>query len=594
MSNKRRQDNKSLSNPSRGGKTVKTAITTSQRDTCEVVVFRWEQPDITKIEKINAKKDRSLAGGGQSSANGNLKTKQRIMIIRNDVVRCNISKTKTGSSGTFSIELKRGKKVVNNVVQAEDINYLDAINQGDWVMIYMKKSGRVNTLGLKPEDGLKFIGIVENVRFLETDDPNRASPTLRYLVTGRDFGKVFDNTIYFNPVVNDATIQSVLGAAFLKDSSKAVKGDSRATFDRYTPDFVIKNLVSFFLGGEFDKRNENHQTWYIPKELGNVLKPDKKIKGQVSFIDVLNQDRIGMHKYNPNGVLQTPLNTLSGAAIIKAIPSNGTVWGVLEFFKNAALNEMYTELCPDANGNLQPSIILRQMPFSNFDKTEVNPFFKNTAPTDKGGNRKRVEDFVTAKSEKTFFANLPRTVIKSSDIRQKNVGKSDHERVNHVIVVPKIDFQSTFDIAYVTAYNIPSIQRHGLRSLQTQSAYCMKRGEGLENYLNRCVSLLMDWFFQSHMLYNGTLTIDGTDRHIEAGTNLFIEDVQQLYHIEGYTHTYQIAQDGKITYNTELRVSRGMVFRNGNTSFIGPSSRATEPTTISTSVLEGFRDTGVR
>lgn len=570
----------------KGGKPTATSITTSQRSTCEVAIYRWADTDITKSELLNIAKDKSLAGGGARSNEGNLNERTPPVIIRNDIVRCNITKNKGESSGAFSLTLKRGKKVVRNQVQNQDINYLDVIHSGDWIMIYMKKSGSVTVGSSASTSGLKFVGIVENVRYIEVDDPGRGSPTLQYVVTGRDFGKVFESEIFFNPVVNNQTIQTLLGATFLQDAQKSIKGDNRAVTTGFTPDKVIKNLVSFYLGGTVDRLNSNHQTWYVPKSLATVFNPKNRAKASVSFIDMLSTEKIGLHKYNANGDARSvEIRELPGAALIKSLPSEGTVWSILEFMQNAALNEMYTELSVDKNGNLQPTLVHRQVPFSNRTNAETNPFtankkYKKSTFTDPNKN-----------NDKTFFDTLPYTSITSSDIRQKNVGKSDHERINHVMVVPKIDVNTaTIDQLFNTAYNVPSVQRYGLRSLRTQTAYILKTGEGLGKFLQKCVSHLVDWFFLSHHLFNGTIITDGFDSHVELGTNLYISDVRQLYHIEGYSHTYEIVADGRIIYNTELRVSRGQSFdiQRRKSYFIGPSEVNNEPTTITTSVLEGF------
>ncbi len=580
-------------NPNRGGKSTATSISTSQRSTCEVVFYRFADTDITKLQRLNVTKEKGLAGEGQASTKDNFKEKSRV-IIRNDVVGATITKNKGGAGGVFSITLKRGKQVRGGKIQPRDINYLNTIHPGDWVMIYLKKSGSLNSSSIKPSSGLKFLGVVENVRYVEIEDPNKAFPRLEYLVTGQDFTKVFQNQIYFNPIVNNETIQTLLGVKFLTESTKSVRGENRSITSGFTPNKVIKNLVSFYLGGEFDKLNSNNQTWYIPKRLGTIFKPNAKIKsGGVSFVDILRTDKIGMHRYDRNGNLKfntasdftRELPNLPGAALIKSLPASGTIWSVLQFMQNAAVNEMFTELSIDSRGNLQPTLIHRQIPFSNKAKHETN-VFKSDSKFQKVSSGDNISD-----NEKTFFVDLPRHVINSSDIRQKNVGKSDHERLNHVIVVPKIDSQ-TYDILYMAGYNIPSIQRYGLKSLQTQTSYVLGKGEGIKKFLTRCVDLLMDWFFLSHQFFNGTIIIDGVDNHIEVGNNLYIEDVKQLYHIEGYTHTYQINADGRITYNTELRVSRGQIFETSSrkANFIGPSSEVNrEPTTVTTSVLEGIR-----
>ena len=88
---------------------------------------------------------------------------------------------------------------------------------------------------------------------------------------------------------------------------------------------------------------------------------------------------------------------------------------ILEFLQNSIANEMYTELVRDSRGNLQPSLVCRQVPFSNRPNQETNAFFQ-------------ARQFGTAAAElpkntdKTFITDLPRHTIISSDIKNKNVG----------------------------------------------------------------------------------------------------------------------------------------------------------------------------
>jgi len=565
------------------GKSGATSITTSQRSTCNLVFYRWNQTDITKLNELNAGKEKILQGN--RSAEGNLFTRERV-IIRNDVIRCKVDKNKSSNSGTFSVTLKRGKEIIDGKIQKQDINYLDVIHPGDWIMIYIKKSGTIDINSTAKDSGLKMIGIVENVRYVEIDDENSGSPRLEYIVTGRDFGKVFDMNIFFNPLLNQEVASTLLGAKFLSDSTSSIKGNDRpptaANVEDFSPDNVVKKLTSFYLGGNkgLDALNPSNQAWYIPKDLAIRFQPQLKNRYSTTFVDILDLSKIGLHRY-AKGKLRS-VDKLPGATLIKSLPSSGTVWSVLEFLQNSVANEMYTELVDDGNGNLKPCLVLRQVPFSN-RRGETNAFTQ-------------ASNFGTALAElprdsnKTFFVELPKYEINSSDIKSKNVGKSDFERINHAIVIPKIDDTNNLDKGYNAAINYASIQRYGLKTYQARTQYTLSRGLG--DPVRSCkyfLHLLIDWFFLAHQLFNGTIVVDGNNNHVELGTNLYIADLGQLYHIEGYGHEYKVFKDGATEFTTAFTVSRGQSFRNNQAKFIGPSDTSREPTTITTSVLEGVR-----
>lgn len=570
------------------GKKTATAITTSQRSVCNVVIYRWNDTDITELFKQDVSSTGAVSLGGNSAATGNLVQKSRV-IIRNDVIRCNINKNKGGSSGNFSLTLKRGKKVRNGRVLNEDIDYLDVIHPGDWIMIYIKKSGGITLQDLqstRPESGIKMIGVIENVRYIEVDDPGTASPRLEYVVTGRDFGKVFENNIFFNPTLNGGTASTLIGAQLVGDASKSIKGINRpaeGALTEFTPDQIVKKLIGFFLGdgrgASLDGLNSTHQPWYVPAQMARVLRPNLRNRSQVSAADIIDTSKIGLQSYSRNDPVPN-IRQLLGANIPLSPPSEGTVWSMLEFFQNPIINELYTELTLTSDGTLQPALIHRQFPFSN-KPGETSPFTANTNKSFKQLANRR---------NQTFFVDLPRHSILSSDIRQKNVGKADHERMNYVIVVPRSGFVNN-DKLFKAVSNIPSIQRYGIRIFQGETPYILQDENQLDlvKICELFSQLIADWFFHSHQLYNGTLVIDGRDEHIEIGNNLFISDVKQLYHIEGYTHTYEVRKDAPTIYNTELRVSRGQVLERGIARFIGPSQLSREQTTITTSTLEGIR-----
>lgn len=557
----------------------------SERASCAVVIHRYQSPDIVKLVNVNVTNDRQIANQAANSAQGNLINKTKL-IIRQDIVRCSVTNDKSGVGGTFSVTIKKGKEFKNGQNTNKDVPYLQGINAGDWITIYMKRVKEITDKDIEsctPESGLKMLGIIENVRELEVDDPGSALPRLEFIITGRTFGKVFDTNIFFNPVVNQAAMQTILGVDFVKDSNGTVK-----TLSSNTPDAVIKRVAKFYLGGSGSTRSSANENWYIPQSVAQLFKGSIKNKPlSKSFIDLLDTSHIGLQKFTRNKF--SSASALPGVALIKALPTTGTVWAVMQFLQNQAANEMFTELVTDRNGRLQPGLVLRQMPFSNKDGQETNVFaankrFKGGTTTDSAG------------SSKTFYTDLPRYSIVSTDIRSKNIGKSDHERINYVIVTPKILDGISLDIAFVAGSNPPSIQRYGLKVFQTQTSYVLassqNQSDGIKKYCARIVSLLEDWFFLSHNMFNGTIITDGVDGFVEVGSNLYIRDVKHLFHIEGYTHTYSISPAGPSEYVTEFRVSRGQRFDSDSnrSSFIGDSKVSNEPTTVVTSfVARGTR-----
>ena len=241
------------------------------------------------------------------------------------------------------------------------------------------------------------------------------------------------------------------------------------------------------------------------------------------------------------------------------------------------------------NGRLVPSFQLRQVPYSS--KSNSGTYVYNRSPVSALSS-------VVSNSEKTFLLDLPRHTIKSTDIKQKNVGTSDFERVNAVVVVPNIPTgqeSKPIQQAYAMALNGPSIQRYGLKLLQANTIYNYTTDVDFTQYVSKITSLVSDWFMTAHLLYNGTIVTDGTDEFVEIGTNLVVEDVNQLFHIEGISYMYEINPNtGNTIYNTEFRVSRGQLVNDNisKSDFIGSPVELSsdQGVTVTTTSLENIRN----
>lgn len=556
-----------------------TPIIRSLRTSCAAVVYSYNSTDITKLLPINAASDQSLGEGINSSTLGNLIGKDPT-IIRQDIYKCTIRNSKDGG-GSFSLSLKRGKDFVKGSNTSTNNNnntdYLSLLNPGDWIALYLKRGQFSNSdlHSTTSESGLKFLGIIENVQEVETDDPITGTPSLEILVTGRSFSKVFDSSLFHNPAINKQTVETVLGASFLSDSSKSLNSISD-----FTADQVIKRVLQFYLKGRGSELSAANENWYIPQSLAQAFKGfEKDKKAGRAFYDILYKEKIGIHKHK-NGKFESA-QKMSGGAFITSLPSSGSIWSVMQFLQNPVINEMYTELTLNKKGNLVPAIIMRRVPFSNKPKHETNIFFSNKK------YNKAVFSDENSDYEKTYFIDLPRHVINSSDIKRKSIGKSDHERINYTVVVPRVTSQAVFDIAYKALANTPSIQRYGLKVFNAQTSYVLsdKSDDDLISYCAKCTHLIADWFFLGHNLYNGTISIRGLEEHIEIGNNLYIEDIQQLFHIEEYTHTFSTQSSALTDFITELTISRGQLVKDSTAYFIASKSNPQDHNTVITSFL---------
>ena len=494
-----------------------TPILQGARPTCEAHFYRWARSTV-QIVKLDA----SSGVGGTFS---NTSKERPVMVVNNDIVQATVQKDKASHAGQFTLVLKAGKvgQDSDTFSKKDEIDYCAAVNPGDWVIIYMGKKTGPNV----QKSNIKMLGIVERVYLEEIDNPQTGTPTQRYIISGKDFGKMFETQLFFSPIMNSQTAETFYGADFLANSLKAVAGAKGTP----SPDDIMKALVSFFYGGAFASSNKEHELWYVPPSLAAYFGVNIQTKTRPSIIDIFDyQSFVGLQ--GGNGSVK---GKLPGQIVVRALPTSGNIWQVMSYYSNAALNELFCDL-EFTSAGIKPSLIFRQIPYSVAS-----------------GNLKIANPM--SETKRTFLHALRKTTLNSSVVKRKAISKTDAERINHVVVVPRVD--TPFPQAYKSTINPASVQQYGLRSLTVETAYAATDQQSFDAYCNDCVNLLTEWFFNSEDYYSGVLSVEGLDTHVPVGTNIVLDDIGQLFHVEGYTHNYEQNPGGTISFTTDFSVIRG-------------------------------------
>jgi hypothetical protein len=221
---------------------------------------------------------------------------------------------------------------------------------------------------------------------------------------------------------------------------------------------------------------------------------------------------------------------------------NKTVWDIVTSLLNAPINECYTALRPDANGNLLPTFVLRRNPYSSDTYQSSASALKATA-----------------------FSQYPQWIIPSQLIVECDIGKTDAARTNYVHVTPTImpSKNPLTNIELARFQNAPvvnkvDIARHGLRMYecqvtgfvnpQTQTSNDSKANE----YTNFIADIVMD----AHLRYSGSLTCVGIQAPISVGDNIVVNNI--LFHIESVIHEGGVGPNGAKHFMTTLHISHGI------------------------------------
>jgi hypothetical protein len=436
-------------------------------------------------------------------------------VIQSEIAGISVEKAMGQPAGTFDITLM------------PTTNWKQLIAPGDWLVIQMFDQNDSESV---TNSHVVTLGNVDRISRSKEKDKKTGKTLVRYHVTGRDFGKVFEDTaLYFNPYIPVTSSKSLLDT-LLHQKGLYVEG---------SPDQLVNQAVDLFLSTDgvnlgstplgishIDSLNQ----WQLPKE---VLQFFGSSKSSGAFHDILMKDI---------------WEKLPGHAVRVAMTpgDNAGLWGLLERSANLVVNEMYVDLRHNKSGAAQPVLTLRPRPNSVFfddSQGALNDNFFSLLDLVDHGNV---------------------TTIYHQDIHYDNLGRDGHARFNHIWLHPKMqDAESALNqIGNIGADGgvgnpmqlSESVRRYGLKRSEEQVNFIyVPQGKSVTASVNVVKSFLEQRYDQlafHHLYETGTVETQGT---LEArlGTVLRIlpenyseSDTQQnvqakLYYIEGYKHDWQ-------------------------------------------------------
>lgn len=505
-----------------------------------VVTFvRWENRDTERVTNVPSTSVRDP------------------LVVENDCVAV----TTTGSKGTLTPS-------VTALLKMTDVNYETSVAPGDFMFVNMlnwpsdarrvadNARSKIAINGVS--DGFKGVFKVQGVRKVLTTDPNTGDRILLFRINGFAFTE-FNNTIYFNPYLidpNQDPKNQLLFASYIGKDWAALVNDKGFT----NVQDIIAVLIQSFIGtgvndnGRLDKngivRTPNVH-YYIPELVGRLL----GVRAAKAAKDVYNY-LFGVQKYgggsvadisvgmNPIGLNQqydrfyyTP-TPCDGSSLLKPEYWNQVkAWSIINQYTNSPLNELYTCFRVSPNGDIMPTVVFRQIPFTN-------------------------EDY-TGPGAVTKFLNLPRWKINPALITDLDLGRDEAARVNFVQYFGRSTLgaegadiaQQIAQINYV--YDINDVQRSGLRPYIVTTQFDDPTTVKKDYRSPTWAKIVADTVIGGHLKMNGTMTTAGIVGPIAIGDNLEFNGV--VYHIEQITHSCSITgQDGNRIFRTTLNLSSGI------------------------------------
>lgn len=320
-------------------------------------------------------------------------------------------------------------------------------------------------------------------------------------------------------------------------------------------------------------------SYLVPKTVGRLLgRPDNlasKEAGSIfAYADIL-ETVMGVQSYVTSGknlgvtsfspVLDERKSTVSRkfctspllGSFSPQVPNfvNTPLWSVLSQYVNPAVNEMYTALRTNQHGQVVPTLVARQIPFTTrqFQNT-VRHYKQDYGDTSVKLTEEKVEVPVTR------YLDLPRWVLPPVLLSRVSVGRSDAMRCNMVHVYGAETVRATgMDQSTQLVLNPPifdklDIMRNGVRGImQTVNSSVADLELGAPKIW---AELVADRAIGAQFTLSGSVTSKLIQAPIAEGDNAEIQGV--IFHIEHVEHSGRVQTDGRKTATTTLRLSNGL------------------------------------
>jgi len=491
------------------------------------------------------------------------------------------AKSVDGAPGTFSATLKPDAGIALDV--PDHVDWHAEIENGDWFRV-LYDDGR-STWDV-------MIGTVDTVSVRLQSVQGADDPT--WTLTGRDLTKCLVESQTLNlPHIGLAT---TLGIGSLLSALNFL-----SRINARTPGQVARALFRYFMGAA--PRPTRGTFFRVPLNFPATFTagPAPPV-GRRQLSDVVDVD----------GYVVDDLPGVTAAfGSLTSIPAQGSqVWDTIRSYANTTLNECFIDLRPRPTvtmrvrlastrsplayavpksgtraGGVVPALIVRERPFNTVP---------GTAP------------HRTTEAENSPFQQLPTTTIDTRDVVSLNLS-AGQERFNYFLVdAGGANLQQAVTFALgsqfgggpvgpkgmfdgVPAIDLESVQRHGLRRMETTSTYINAVGDQIDVY-RFWSRILRDWHMLAHTYLSGTITLAFGAPGIRAGERLILRGFgghkdhkpPLQFYVEGVQHQMRVTSQGVPVCSTTLTVTRGTrdpdEIRNYAASFaVGAGSPLAEP-----------------
>lgn len=512
--------------------------------------------------------------GVDPSDDSSINTVNETIISTVSCVSIQTSKSKSQPAGSFQ------------VVLAPNRDWISQITTGSWCVILMSNSP-ITEAQIRNADPnyVKMIGKIESVRadVVVGDDGARQT---KYVMSGTDWGYIFNNVLYIDNLIAAANDPVNQGNTIAVALQKQLFGDGNTPESFKVADNLVALLGIFgssspgldAASNAINRINKSIYDFLIPNEMAryfNFLDGDGNVNQSTKLSDLLGLQVGKLTSYDT----YDDTNEAYGFIDPFSLQGTNTFWQILMDNSNPALNELYNEIdwMEGNDGQVGPSLTI-------FNRIKPFSYRSDLSTSDQ-----------TAKLRSPFTL-LKTHVIDNVTVMNVNAGTNWRDKYNFVEVRPL--FQDFAILGNWTGQKSQgsdpvAFNREGFRPLIVGTKQFpvdpTKSSNGATfsaDYLTSWVALLKEWFFDTHKLLNGTLTMRGSTEYIGVGNNILFEAAlinptmninsganqntntnYILAHVESVENSFTVTEDGARTYVTTIQFVRGIVVNKSDNNY---------------------------
>ena len=526
---------------------------------CKVVVFNWN----TKYPLPNFNDDEKQ-----------LSKSKGYDISEHLLDSCTFTKNIANPAGSFSFSLDNSR------------DWEEFIPNGTWCLIYMSQQNdldvKSDNMKFYTKNGKRFNKHLRGICYIERVSENvtveeSGAIITSYIVTGADYGIVYDTTEIWadlfraDPLVSELLLKSI---EFRNVSNLA-----------FLLDFIHEIfLAPFQLVREAKSRNPKFNIrekdlissgtqWLMPEALLRTL--GIKVSSDGPYYGTI-PNLLNMQYTDCEIPIILPLDSI-----------NGKLWDRLKSYSIPEFHELFSEL--DDKG--LPKLTFRPIPWG-IASLGYEGLRARHAEEAKNRENKNLETSPLMYYEKIKQDNI---VIDSIMHIGHNLGTNDQERFNNFFLTftttlntlaTAVGIYSGKESAASRVFpynNRASIRRHGFRKMHVQAesftspaklgqiAQQLKIDKNLNanqyatsvQVLIEYAELMVDYWNEASFFLSGTINIIGDPRIRVGKTIQFKQDAHsklrgRAFYVEGYSDSFQIAENGVKTWTQTIQVTRGI------------------------------------